>query len=278
MEPPPSAPGPNGSVARYALGVAITVAAILSQYVVPRVWPASVAVYGNLPGDLAVVYGLPVVAFALLVGARPLRAWKVRLGRATVEGLGWYAAMALLGLLVAFVLLLVYAAVDPGAIRLLERENPALREAAADPWFYVAFSFVVGAFEETIFRGWIFGFWRDRASGWLGPAVGSSAVFAGVHLYYGLTYGPISPVPYSGLFLLGFAFAATYHVSGGNLVVPAILHGVNDATAFLSVSPWPALGYATHYGFIAVAGIVGLVAWLGRGYGSAAGPPGPRFP
>ena len=64
---------PPASLARYALGVVITVVAILSQYFVPQNLPAARVLYGNLPGDLFVIYGLPVIAFALLVGAAPLR-------------------------------------------------------------------------------------------------------------------------------------------------------------------------------------------------------------
>src|SRR5271157_5814822 len=59
---------------RYFLGVAITVLAILSQYFVPELFPASTLLYGNLPGDVFVVYGIPIIAFTLLVaGAAVLR-------------------------------------------------------------------------------------------------------------------------------------------------------------------------------------------------------------
>jgi membrane protease YdiL (CAAX protease family) len=241
--------------------VVITVVAILSQYVVPERWPAALAVYGNLPGDLFVVYGIPVIAFSVLVGAGPLRHWAGRMSTAAVQGLRWYGALSLLTLVVTVILVLVYNAVDPSALKLLNRPNPALTQAAGDPWFWVGFSFVVGAFEETIFRGWIFGYWSTRPTRWVIPAIWTSALFAGVHLYYGLTYAAAAPLIFPGLFLTGFAFAATYRASGGNLVVIALLHGAHDAAAFYTLIN-PVLGLELYYLLILVGGIVALVYYL----------------
>jgi membrane protease YdiL (CAAX protease family) len=226
---------PPVSVGRYALGVASTILDVVSQYFVPQLWPATRVVYGNLAGSLLVVYGIPVVVFSALVGAGPLRNWKERMALAGWRGLQWYGGLSVVALVVAIVLAIVYAAVDPSALHLLSRKNPALVQAESDPWFYIGLSFLVGAFEETIFRGWIFGYWRDRRGSWLVPATWTSAVFAGVHLYYGITYGAASPLVYSSLFLTGFAFAAAYRFSGGNLVVPALLHGFHDAAAYFSL-------------------------------------------
>jgi len=262
LAPAALAPSPAASTGRYALGVAITVAAVLSQYFVPVEWPATRVLYGNLPGDLFVVYGIPILAFLALVGSGPLRAWRGRMGDAAWEGVRWYGALSILALAVTLGLVLLYEAIDPSALTLLNRPNPALEAARGNPWFFVALSFAVGAFEETIFRGWIFGFWSDRGGSWLLPATWTSAVFAGVHLYYGTTYGAASPLIFPTLFLLGFAFAATYRFSGGNLVVPALLHGVNDASAYLSLIS-PVAGVALHYGLVLVGGVVALVAYLG---------------
>jgi membrane protease YdiL (CAAX protease family) len=260
----PSAP--PVPVYRYAVGVVITVVAILSQYFVPQTVPVTLVLYGNLPGDLFVVYGIPVIAFALLVGAGPLRNWKQRMELASIEGLGWYGVLSLVALLVILVLAIIYRIVDPSALQQLNKPNPALTQAAGDPWFWVGFSFVVGAFEETIFRGWIFGFWRNRTAGWIAPAIWTSALFAGVHLYYGVTYGPAAPLIFPSLFLAGFAFAATYQASGGNLVIVALLHGANDATAFLTLvniaGKGPDVGLALHYLVILVGAVIGLVWFL----------------
>jgi membrane protease YdiL (CAAX protease family) len=223
---------------RYALGVAVTVLAILSQYFVPQSVPATRGVYASLPGDLLVVYGIPVVTFSVLVGAGPLRRWRARMSVATWEGLRWYGLLSLLALFATLILAAVYAAIDPAALQLLNRPPPPLVAAQSDPWFWVGFSFVIGAVEETIFRGWIFGFWRDRPGSWVVPAAWTSVLFAGVHLYYGTTYGIAAPLIFPSLFLIGFAFAATYKASGGNLVVVSLLHGAYDASAFLTlISP-----------------------------------------
>ncbi len=248
---------------RYAVGIVVVVAAITSQYVVPVLWAPSRLVYDNLAGDVAVVYGIPIVAFALLVGAAPLRTWSSRPRQAAVEGPGWYGVMGLLAFLVTLVLAIVYEVVDPHALQLLDRPNPALRAAAGDPWFFVGFSFVVGAFEETIFRGWIFGFWRGRTASWLPPAILSSALFAGLHIYYGTTYGIAAPLIFPTLFLIGFAFAATYRSTGGNLVAPAALHGANDAAAYLTLISLTA-GTDLHWGLLLGGALVGLVGTLGR--------------
>ncbi len=257
----PVRPAPLG---RYGLAVAITVFAILSQYFVPQTVPGALVLYGNLPGDVFVVYGIPVIAFALLVGGAPLRDWARRMGLATHEGLRWYGLLSLLALLVVLVLLLVYEAVDPSAVGLLNRPNPALEQARGDPWFFVGFSFVVGAFEETIFRGWIFGYWRDRPGTWIAPAIGSSVLFAFVHMYYATTYGAAAPLIFPSLFFLGLAFAATYRYSGGNLVVVALLHGAHDAFAFLTVvsASFLVVGTLLSYGLILVGGLVALALYV----------------
>jgi len=135
------------SLGRYFLGVVITVVAILSQYFVPELLPATDIVYGNLPGDVFVVYGIPIIAFALLVGGAPLRDWGRRMGSATWHGLRFYGLLSLLALLVVLLLTIVYEVVDPAALQLLNRPNPALQQATGNPWFFVGFSFVVGALE-----------------------------------------------------------------------------------------------------------------------------------
>jgi membrane protease YdiL (CAAX protease family) len=257
---PPASP-PTVPLSRYALGVVITVLAISSQYFLPQLWSPARVVYGNLPGDLFVVYGIPVIAFALLVGLGPLRNWKDRMELATIEGLRWYGLLSLLGVVIIVVLALVYQIVDPAALKYLSRPNPALTQAAGDPWFWIGFSFVVGAFEETIFRGWIFGYWRYRTTRWIIPAVWTSALFAGLHLYYGFTYAAAAPLIFPGLFLTGFAFAATYHASGGNLVVVALLHGAHDAAAFYTLIN-PVVGELLYYLLILIGAAIGLVYYL----------------
>jgi len=265
MDDPGWVPDPAGvsraPLERYFLGVAITVFVIFSQYFVPELFPATLVLYGNLAGDVFIVYGLPVIAFALLIGPASLRDWKELMGTAAWQGLRFYGLLSLLALLVFIVLYAVYGAFDPSALPLLNRPNPVLQEASGNPWLFVGFSFVAGAFEETIFRGFMFGYWRGRGGSWFVPATWTSVVFAGVHLYYGTTYGAAAPLIFPSLFLLGFAMAATYRFSGGNLVVPALLHGAHDAAAFLMLvsEAWGAL---LAYLPIFAGAIIGLVHWL----------------
>lgn len=257
--------GASREFARYAAAVAITVVAIASQYFAPQLVPALKAVYDNLPGDLCVVYGIPVVAFVILVGTGPLRHATDRLRSAVWEGFRWYGSMAAVALMVTAMLTVAYTILDPSALALLDRPNPALELAQGNPWFFVGFSFVIGAFEETIFRGWIFGFWLGRTPGWIGPAIWTSVLFAAVHLYYGTTYGAAAPLIFPTLFLTGFAFAAAMRYSGGNIVVIALLHGATDAAAYLTLVS-PADGLVLHYGLVTIGLAIALATYLSLTY------------
>ena len=183
------------------------------------------------------------------------------MGLATWQGLRFYGLLTLLGILIVIFLAILYEVIDPSALQFLNRPNPALQQAKGNPWFFVGFSFVVGAFEETIFRGFFFGYWRDRSGPWMVPAVWTSVVFAAVHLYYATTYGAAAPLIFPSLFLLGFAFAATYRFSGGNLVVPAVLHGAHDAASFLTLisMTW---GVVLLYLIVLVGALIGLIEYL----------------
>jgi len=258
----PGRSGP-GATRNYLIATAVTVVAIYSQYFVPELLPAARIVYGGLLGDVAVVYLLPVLVFALLVGGGPLRHYRTGLRRAVGEGLRWYGLLSLLALGVTIVLAALYQAVDPSALRLLNQPNPELVAAAQNPWFYIGFSFVAGAFEEVLFRGWIFGFWLGRTERWLTPAIASSALFALVHLYYASTYTLAAPLIFPTLFFLGLAFAGAVRASGGNLVVVALLHGATDAIAFYSLIDAPA-AVGLHYGLILVGALIGLLLYAQR--------------
>jgi membrane protease YdiL (CAAX protease family) len=254
--------GFRGSIPAYAIGVAITGLAILSQYFVPQSIPAALPLYQNFFGDLAVVYGIPILALALLIGKRPLAHYADRMGTAAAYGISWYAAMSLLAVVVTGILEAIYLAYDPSALQLLSRQSPVVQAARSDPWFWVGFSFVIGFVEETIFRGWIFGYWLTRGTvSWFGPAIATSVFFAGVHLYYGTTYGPASPLIFPTLFLEGFAFAAAMKDSGGNVVVIAILHGAHDAIAFYALISMPDSDFLL-LSMILAGTLVGLVLLL----------------
>lgn len=272
--PPPPAPLPPvpappnvapPSLVRYAIATVVTVVAILSQYFLPQHVPALVPLYSSVLADFLIVYGVPILAFALLVGAGPLRNWNANLRIGAVEGFSWYGLLTLLALLVSIVALAVILIFDVSAASTLSKPTPVVKAAASDPWLWVALSFVVGAVEETIFRGWIFGYWLLKDPGrWKVHAAWTSVLFGGVHVYYALTYGIVFVIPAIVLVADGLAFAIAVRNSGGSLVTVSFLHGWNDATAFLTLA-LPTLGLALHYIVVLIGVIIALIAYLARG-------------
>jgi membrane protease YdiL (CAAX protease family) len=257
---PPFSPAP--SLARYATATGLTVFTILSQYFLPQLVPALRPVYSTLLGQFLIVYGLPILAFALLVGSGPLRGWADRLGSAWSEGLQWYGSLTLLALFVIFILLAIVLSIEPSAAQRLNTPTPIVRAAAANPWFWAAISFAVGVLEETIFRGWIFGYWLLRSPGdWKLHAAWTSVLFAAVHLYYAFTYGILFVIPAVVLVLDGVAFAIAMRNSGGNLVAVSGLHGWNDSTVFIALA-LPALGIGLHYGIVLLGALLALALYL----------------
>ncbi len=224
---------------RYALAVVATAAGVLSQYVIPSSWiPAGLV--GFVLG-LLLVYGVGLAAFFLLFGITPLRNFFRRSGLAGVETVRWYGVFGFLGFILAFVLLIAYLAIEPHrAEELISRQTQVIQAASSEPLFYILFSiFFVGFVEETLFRGYVLGtvlHLRGTRS-WSIHALWTSFLFAGVHLYYAQTYLEVSPVYYAQLVTLALAFSYIYIYSGGNLLLPALLHGAFDAISFLSLAP-----------------------------------------
>jgi membrane protease YdiL (CAAX protease family) len=256
--------GPPAPLAAYAAATVVTVVAILSQYFVPQLLPFARPAYDSVLAVFGIVYGVPIVAFAALVGIDPLRGWADRMGRSAVEGLRWYGLLTLLGLFLAIILLAILVTIDPSAASTLSKPTPVVRTAEANPWLWVALSFPVGVLEETIFRGWIFGYWLQRSPGnWRIHAAWTSVLFAAMHLYYALTYGIVFLIPALILVLDGLAFAIARRNSGGNLVTISFLHGWNDATAFLALAFF-GLGLGLHYLIVLLGAAIGLVVYLRR--------------
>jgi hypothetical protein len=59
---------------------------------------------------------------------------------------------------------------------------------------------------------------------------------------FGLVYGVASAIDFTDLATFGMAMCVTYYLSGGNLLVPAVLHGAYDATGFLGVATSSQIG------------------------------------
>jgi membrane protease YdiL (CAAX protease family) len=248
---------------RYVAATVLTVLAILSQYFLPQAIPALLPLYASYLGDFLIVYGVPILAFVLLVGWGPLRNWDRNVGTGFVEGFRWYGLLTVVGLLLSIVaIVVIVSAIGPSAVNVLSKPTPVVKAASADPYLWVALSFLIGFVEETIFRGWIFGYWLMKDPGrWKVHAAWTSMLFAGVHVYYALTYGIVFVLPLIILIADGLAFAIGFRYSGGSLIGIAFLHGWNDATAFLAL-PLPALGLSLHYLVVLIGVIIAVVLYL----------------
>ena len=265
--------GRSVPVVRYLFAASVLVAGILVQYLpdLPTVSPVWAAELLNA----SITYGPGLLAFLLVLGSQPLRNAGRGLLKASLEGLRWYGLLGILSLLVLIGLAILYAALDPNFIHILQKNTPVGQTGSTDPWLWILLSFPIGLVEETLFRGFLFGgalvvFGTRR---WPLHAVWTSALFAGVHLYYAQTYAEVSPVFYAQIFLLGLAFALAYFYSGGILVIIALLHGVFDATSFAQYLPEVGAGGANllRYGLVALGGLEAALLYQ-RERGTAAGP------
>lgn len=237
----------------YLVGLFIIFASAYSQYLIGGFGP----IFG-----IFVVYGVPLLATSLLWGSEIIRKAFSRTFTALKFGLGFFGAFAVLGTLAATAIFYIIVTLDPTAVSLLNRPNPVLNIPPELAWIMVWFSLlVVGPVEEYIFRGFIYGgllnLFKDRH--WLSLAFISSMLFAAVHLYYAFVYGIVSLVQFTDLVTFGMAMAATYYLSGGNLLVPAIIHGAYDATGFIGVATSLNLGVVLRESMILIGVIVAIV-------------------
>lgn len=222
--------------ARYLIGLVIILGASYSQYVFGGFGPAI---------GFLVVYGIPIVVVSILWGRAIIQKAAKNTWTAFKFGLGFYGAFTALGLLASYAILFVLTNFDPAALNLLNRPNPVLNVSPEYAWIMVGVSLlVVGPAEEYLFRGFVFGgllrLFKNRH--WLVLSLVSSAFFAAAHLYYGLVYGVASALAFTDLVTFGMAMCVTYYLSGGNLLVPAVVHGAYDATGFLGVATSSQIG------------------------------------
>jgi membrane protease YdiL (CAAX protease family) len=221
--------GKNLSKRFYVLGLLAIFVCVYSQYLVSL---------GKVLGFI-VVYGIPVLIVGVIFGREILRRASRNGGTALKLGLGFFGAFAIAGIFLAIAALIVILAFYPQTLNLLDKPNPVLQVPPDLAWVMTAASLlVVGPAEEFLFRGFVYGGLLNIFKGrhWLILALLSSFVFASVHLYYVVTYGVASAIPLIELITFGMAMAMTYYVSGGNLIVPAVIHGVYDATAFAGIA------------------------------------------
>ncbi|MGM0604057.1 MAG: CPBP family intramembrane glutamic endopeptidase [Halobacteriota archaeon] len=159
----------------------------------------------------------------------------------TIRHVGYIVigSVALLGAQVLLSLLLDAIGVSTGA-------NRAITDGMGEPTYFLAMIgislLLVGPAEELLFRGVLQG--RLRASWGAWPAIVlSTVVFGAIHLPAivgdpGQQYATIALVGTLGL-LLGYLYERT-----GNIVVPAVVHGVHNAAVF-GIQYLAAIGVAT---------------------------------
>jgi membrane protease YdiL (CAAX protease family) len=125
---------------------------------------------------------------------------------------------------------------------------------------------IVGPAEEYLFRGFVFGGLLSlfKNHHWLVLSLVSSFFFAAAHLYYGLVYGVASAIDFTDLATFGMAMCVTYYLSGGNLLVPAVLHGAYDATGFLGVATSSQIGAVLRVLMMLVGIAVALSLFISR--------------
>jgi membrane protease YdiL (CAAX protease family) len=188
---------------------------------------------------LLLVYGVPILTITLLCGTAIIRKFFKNTFSAFKYGLGLFGVFTALGILLAIVILFFLILFNPSVIDLLNKPNPELNVSTNFAWVMVALSIlVIGPAEEYIFSGFVFGRLQDilKNRHWLTVAFVSSFMFGAMHLYYATVYETASLIQYADLVTFGMAMAGTYYLSGGNLFVPSLIHGVYDATAYIGVA------------------------------------------
>ena len=214
----------------FIVGLIVILASAYSQYVIPGL---------NLVSATLLVYGLPILITSLIWGRTIISKAIGHMRTALKYGLGYFGIFTVIGLSAGILIVIILTVFDPAAVNLLHKPNPVLQVSPELAWLMVAFSFlIVGPSEEYLFRGFVYGGLLNVSKGrhWLPLALVSSMFFAGVHLYYAVVYGVASLVQFVDLITFGMAMAATYYVSGGNILVPAMIHGAYDATGYIGVA------------------------------------------
>jgi len=216
--------------AKYLLGAAVIVSCVSAQYLFN---------VRDFIQQVILIYVIPSFIILLIDGRRIILNSYRNLKAALRYGLGYFGIFSAAGFAVAFILIVTIFALDPGSREIVNRPNPLLNISPEFAWYMIFFSFaIVGPFEELLFRGFMFGT-LERIMGrlhWIYPALISSSIFTIVHFYYYIIFGNIALIQFSQLMMFSIGMCGAYHMSGGNLIVPALLHGAFDATSFLMIA------------------------------------------
>ncbi|MDR3559640.1 MAG: CPBP family intramembrane metalloprotease [Candidatus Pacebacteria bacterium] len=219
----------------YFFGLAFILTVISSQYLHP---------IKNPLGSFLLIYAIPAVFVTIVSGLAILKK-AFRNNLAAIEwGLASWGVLLSGSYIIDLSVFNLLFAFDPGALVSLNRSLP-FSHIGLSPWFMIALSLlVIGPAEEYLFRGFVFG-GALRAfpeQHWLLLAVLASALFTLVHFYYFLIFGLASGIILPDIFAIGLAMSATYYFSGGNLLIPILLHGLFDSFGFLSLATTGGLG------------------------------------
>jgi membrane protease YdiL (CAAX protease family) len=231
-------------IALYVIGVAVIFFTVYLQYFVQ----INSAFLGYL-----LIYGIPIAVTGAFFGREILKRAAKNNREATKYGFGMFGALTLVNFILIIIAVAILSIFIPQTTEILQRPNPVLDIPPAEAWIYVGFSFlIIGPAEEFLFRGFMYGGLLNlsKGKGWLPLAILSSALFASVHGYYAITYEAASVVPFITLGTFGFAMCAAYYYSGGNLLLPILIHGAYDATGFLTVAVSEQVGLAARSALI----------------------------
>ncbi len=242
----------------YVIGLLIIFASVFSQYIFGS--------FGLILG-LLIVYGIPVLATILLGGTSIIKKAFNHSYTALKFGFGYFGAFTVLGIVAGVIILLIIVQFNPNAANLLNTPNPLLQVSPELAWIMVAVSIlIVGPAEEYLFRGFVYGglLVLSKNRHWLTLALASSISFAIVHVYYAITYEITSLILFTDIVMFGMSMSATYYVSGGNLLVPSIIHGVYDAFGYIGVATSLEIGLFLRGGMLAVGTIVALILLFQR--------------
>lgn len=221
--------------------------------------------YGPVTGAL-VVYGIPIIWISVFYGSEIIsRAFKNN-RLALKYGMGYFGAFSLLGAVISGLIILILTAVDPQSLELLDRANPVLHVPRKLAWIMIFVSIVlIGPAEEYIFRGFVYGgllkIYHNHH--WIFLAFVSSVLFAVVHLYYLVVFGVASLILFAEIIMIGMAMGFTYYLTGGNLLIPALIHGAFDATGFAAEIS-EGVGLALRFSLILIGLMVALMMYRKR--------------
>jgi len=244
------------SKSTYFLGLILILVLAYLQYIINGLTAVTSAI---------LVYALPILIISLLMGGVIVRKSFRNTGKALKLGLVYFAIFSIITIALSALIFYILERLDPSSLELLNNPNPVESVSPGFAWIMVFVSLIIiGPVEEYIFRGYVFGGLLNifRGRRWLLLAFISSLVFAAVHLYYALIYGFAASIAFTDLVGIGMALAITYYLSGGNLLIPALLHGSYDAIGYIGIAMQPQVASFLRYVMIGVGLLIALILLL----------------